>query len=305
MSANSANSQCTNDPTERHAEVGACRIEPHQYRRDGWSQGNEAIFRRQRHFRQENSNTGNRQGSKRGDKSHGPAPIAQPANDGADWCAQCRGECKARHHHRERVTSMFRANQHHRGPCRGRRESSRANAGDDSAQEREPKCRRDHCSKVRKSEDDTAAEQQTLPRYGRSQCGNRWRQESKGDGIDRCHLPGSSNAYAKCVGDPGKHGGDHETIGAKREHSYGEYKQAAVHGYFLLADRRTKISAEIESAAVALRTSKRPSTVSLSSRNHSKPSRPGRVPCWLWCSFAVAPPVGSTMLSLLSTTPLK
>src|SRR3979411_791977 len=46
MSANSANSQCTNDPTERHAEVGACRIEPHQYRRDGWSQGNEAILLR-------------------------------------------------------------------------------------------------------------------------------------------------------------------------------------------------------------------------------------------------------------------
>src|SRR5205807_2335032 len=165
--------------------------------------------------------------------------YAQTNSGGVVSWSQCRAECKGRNHHRERVTSMFRANQHHRGPCRGRGESSRANAGDDSAQEREPKCRRDHCSKVRKNEDDTTAEQQTLPRYGRSQCGYWRRQEGEGHGIDRCHLPGSSNAYAKCVGDPGKHGGDHETIGAKREHSYGEYKQAAVHGYFLLADRRT------------------------------------------------------------------
>jgi len=71
-------------PLRASIVVASVRTTRHPERPQAFCQGD---FRRQRHFRQENSNTGNRQGSKRGDKSHGPAPIAQPANDGPiGWC---------------------------------------------------------------------------------------------------------------------------------------------------------------------------------------------------------------------------
>jgi hypothetical protein len=114
---------------------------------------------------------------------------------------------------------MFRANQHNRRPRRSRGECGCTDAGDDSAQEREPKCWRDHCSEVRNHKYDAAAEQQTLPRYGRGQCGYRRRQESEGYGINRCHLPGSTTTDAECARYPGQHASNHETVGAKREHS--------------------------------------------------------------------------------------
>src|SRR5262249_31058172 len=91
-------------------------------------------------------------------------------------------------------------------------------------------------------------------------------------------------------------------------HTYGEYKQAAVHTLApsCRSQNEDQKSAEIESAVVGLWTSKRPWTVSLSSRNHSKAeqARQGALLAFVQLPCGAAGWVGHVRSAQFNTTKL-